>query len=114
MGSTGDCFSNPADATVHGFLTVTAIPCSQPHDAQVYAALQVPGLQSFPGAAPMNALAKSGCNARLGDVNRAILARLRGITWIAPSSGSWNDGHQQISCLVLGRPGSMTTSVLTQ
>ena len=53
--------NNPPGAT--SLTSVTAIPCSQAHNAQIYAKFNLSGSDfSYPGTPAVTRLATSGCN----------------------------------------------------
>lgn len=53
----GDCLDLPAEGEVE---SVSAVPCSEPHEAEVYAAFELPAGR-YPGDAEVVRLAEDGC-----------------------------------------------------
>jgi hypothetical protein len=95
--ATGDCFDNPADT--QDIESVTAIPCSQAHDSQVFAKFDLSGNDdSYPGQAAVTQQADTGCNgnarAELATWNRPLGAPTS-ITDLAPTAYS-NRSHLKI------------------
>jgi hypothetical protein len=105
----GDCFANPANASQ--FASVTAIPCAQKHNAQVYATFGLPGILSYPGQAKADSLAQAGCKSRVGSIDRTKTTGSLSVRFIVPDQTAWTDGQRIISCLVLS-PTPLTSSVV--
>jgi hypothetical protein len=107
----GDCFDNPAGAkTVH---TVTAIPCDQPHNAQIYAEFKLRGSDlSYPGAAAVAQLARSGCNARVGSVDKSLTNSSMSIRIFLPAEVAWITGQRTVSCMIVNPKADLTSSLL--
>jgi hypothetical protein len=107
----GDCFDNPAGA--HSVNTVTAIPCDQPHNAQIYAKFRLTGSDfSYPGAAKIARLARSGCNARIGSVNKSMTTSAMTVRILLPEEASWIAGQRTVSCMIVNPTANLTTSLL--
>jgi hypothetical protein len=108
---TGDCFDNPNSTDVN---TVTALPCTQPHNAQVFAEFTPRGGATYPGLTSLRNLARSGCNARIAkDVNRSQVTPTMSVRFIFPEEGSWFLGHHTISCLIVDSTSDLTSSLLS-
>jgi hypothetical protein len=107
----GDCFDNPAGAkTVH---TVTAIPCDQPHSAQIYAKFKLSGSDlSYPGTAAVTQLARSGCNARIGSVNKSLTNSAMSVRIFLPAEVAWITGQRTVSCMIVNPKADITSSLL--
>ena len=107
----GDCFDNPAGAqTVN---TVTAIPCDQPHNAQIYAKFKLTGSDlSYPGAAAVAERARNGCNTRIGSVNKSMTTSAMTVRILLPDKTSWDAGQRTVSCMVVNPTATLTTSLL--
>jgi Septum formation/Domain of unknown function (DUF4190) len=107
----GDCFDNPAGA--HTVNTVTAIPCDQPHNAQIYAKFRLAGSDlRYPGAAAVARRARSGCNARIGSVDKAMTTNAMTARILLPDETSWTAGQRTVSCMVVNPTANLTTSLL--
>lgn len=108
---TGDCFNNPAGA--QHISAVTAIPCTQPHNAQVFAQFQLTGSDfSYPGTATVLHLASDGCDARTGSVSKAKTTRAMTIRMLFPQQISWTAGHRTVSCLLVNPTADLRSSLL--
>jgi hypothetical protein len=107
----GDCFDNPAGAqTVNN---VTAIPCTQPHNAQIYAKFKLTGSDfSYPGAAVVAQTARSGCNARIGSVNKSMTTSTMSVRILLPEKAAWISGKRTVSCMVVNAKADLTSSLL--
>jgi hypothetical protein len=60
-----DCFDDPDGLGPDGVLvgSVSALPCAEPHDNEVYAVYQIPGPEdaAYPGDERMYELGVNGC-----------------------------------------------------
>ena len=107
----GDCFDNPARA--QSVNTVIAIPCDQPHNAQIYAKFKLTGSDfSYPGAAVVAGMARSGCNARMGSVDKSMTTSAMTVRILLPEKTSWVAGQRTVSCMVANPTATLTTSLL--
>jgi hypothetical protein len=107
----GDCFDNPVGARAVN--TVTAIPCDQPHNAQIYAKFKLIGSDfSYPGAAVVEQRARSGCNARTGTVNKSMTTSAMTVRILLPEETSWVAGQRTVSCMIVNPTATLTTSIL--
>ena len=107
----GDCFDNPAGARAVN--TVTAIPCDQPHNAQIYAKFKLTGSDfSYPGAAVVEQRARSGCNARIGSVDKSMTTTAMTVRILLPERVAWVAGQRTVSCMVVNPTATLTTSLL--
>ncbi len=109
----GDCFQNPSGNQPGQRLTqITAVPCVNPHNAQVTALLPVPG-SAYPGQAAFRAQALQGCRASTAAVvDQSKLTATMNLTWIYPEPQAWDDGHRTISCLIVDSSEDLTSSLL--
>jgi hypothetical protein len=109
--TTGDCFDNPAQSA--NITSVTALPCTQPHDAQVYAAFRLSGADDqFPGQAAVDKLAGTGCNARAGRLDQARVTAAMTTRYLDPVPDGWAQGDRTIDCLIVSPAPTLTSSVL--
>ena len=108
---TGDCFNNPAGA--QHISAVTAIPCTQPHNAQVFAQFQLTGPDfSYPGTATVLRLASHGCDDRTASVSKAKTTTAMTIRLLFPQQISWTAGHRTVSCLLVNPTADLRSSLL--
>ena len=107
----GDCFNNPAGAT--SVVSVTAIPCNQAHNAQVYAKLNLSGSdQSYPGTAVVTRLASSACKARTGSLDKSKVTNSMTLRILFPEADSWLNGNRTVACVITNPTANLTSSLL--
>jgi hypothetical protein len=107
----GDCFDNPANEST--VTTVTAIPCNQAHNAQIYAKFNLTGSDlNFPGTSTVNRLASVGCNARTGSVNKSAAPSSVTIRLLFPEQGAWLNGQRTVSCMIVDSTPDLTSSLV--
>ncbi len=110
--SVGDCFNNPTGAT--NLNSVSAIPCNQAHNAQVFAKFNLSGsILSYPGDAAVTRLATNGCNARLGALDKSKVTDSMTIRFLVPQRQSWLDGKHAVTCMIVNSASNITSSVLS-
>jgi hypothetical protein len=107
----GDCFNGGErvaeetgkERTVN---QVTAVPCDQAHDNEVFAVFNhpAPGDAPFPGEEAVNKVAQDGCLARFeGYVGRPYDGSDLQVAVIAPGEKSWKEEHDRaIACILYG------------
>lgn len=104
----GDCFDNPASQ--QDIASVTAVPCAQPHNAQVFASFDLPGSDSnYPGN--LTQLASNGCNAQQDRLNQALVTDSMSVRFIYPVLHAWQSGERTVTCLVV-TPTNVSASLL--
>lgn len=103
----GQCLDSAANATV----VAHALPCTQPHDAEIYGIFPVAG-QRWPGAGALSTLAQRGCQSRLSDYLNPQLAT-SGLAefYVYPNQGAWAAGGRSVICEIRGTHGKLTGSV---
>lgn len=107
----GDCFDNPPGAQTVNI--VTAIPCDQPHNAQIYARFKLTGSDaSYPGAAVVAQTARDGCNARVGSVNKSMTTSAMSVRILLPEKIAWMAGQRAVSCMIVNPKATLTASLL--
>jgi hypothetical protein len=108
--STGDCFQYPGARIA--ILTVTVVPCTQAHNAQVYAKFAATG-SSYPGPGGLHQQAAPGCRSRMvGNLDKSLITSTMTIQFLYPEPGSWAGGQRDISCLIVDSSRDLTTSLL--
>jgi len=105
--SVGDCFNYPSDES--NISTVSAIPCSQAHDAQIYAQFKLSGT-----AYPSNITSKasSGCQSRTGSLNTSLVTKSMTLHFLYPKPFSWVTGNKTVNCVVVS-PTPVNSSMVT-
>lgn len=93
----GDCIVGAATGEVSGF---EGVPCNEPHDNEVYYTFDLPD-GDFPGDAVIEAEATDQCLTQFElYVGTEYEVSSYGLTWLSPTVGSWDQGDQEIACLV--------------
>jgi hypothetical protein len=90
--------------------TATIVSCSTPHDAEIFAAFELPG-SKWPGTTAVGASASSGCSTRLSGYLNPQLAISLSSTYIYPDSVAWQAGTRTVICEVRATSGQLTGSV---
>jgi hypothetical protein len=109
--ATGDCFDNPTDT--QDIESVTAIPCTQAHDSQVFAKFNLSGDDdAYPASGALNKMADNGCNARTGSIDKAKTTADMDIRVLFPEQDAWADGQRTVSCLIVNSAPTVTSSLL--
>jgi hypothetical protein len=109
----GDCFQNPPGSqSVLGITYLTVVPCTTPHDAQVFVEFAAVGT-SYPGTAALKHQADRGCHARLSNllVTSKITSTMS-LRFFYPLASSWSTGHRTISCLIVDSAKDLKSSLL--
>jgi hypothetical protein len=94
----GDCFQDPSTLEIED---VSAIPCSQPHDNEVYHVFKLGGSR-YPGDEAIEEAAFDGClgpfAAYVGtDYDSSSLD----YSWLTPTERSWNElDDREIVCIL--------------
>ena len=106
----GDCFDNPKDATsIH---SVSAVPCSSPHNAQVFGQFHLSGTL-YPGSSTVQHSAATDCNGKVvANLDQKKINNSMEIRYIFPLETSWYLGQRTISCIVVTPSDSLTSSLL--
>jgi Septum formation len=108
--SVGDCLSEAAsDGEVSD---VPIVPCSEPHDAEIYHDFELDGTE-FPGDEEVTRLADEGCLGAFEDfVGVPFDSSTLEITYYTPTEGSWNEVDDRlVSCMIMDPAGPTTDSL---
>jgi hypothetical protein len=100
----GDCVDTP-----NGQL-VSVLPCSAPHEAEVFATFALLD-SAWPGTAAVRAEASSGCASRLTGYLNPQLATSLSQSYVFPDSVAWRAGTRTVVCEVRATSGQLTGSV---
>ena len=94
----GTCFDDP-----EGFGEIADVPiveCSDPHDNEVYYLFDLPD-GSFPGTDAVETQAIDGCLAAFEPfVGLEYQSSILEISWLTPTSQSWDAGDREIVCFL--------------
>ena len=111
----GDCFNDPqelidSETGIAEFQDVAGIPCSEPHDNEVYAVFDV-SFNTFPGDGPMFEVATDECLTRFEDfVGRSYDESILDIFPIYPNDDSWSRlNDREVVCAVYHIDGEKLT-----
>lgn len=101
---TGDCVSAPNGQVV------SVLPCSTPHQAEVFATFALPS-SAWPGTAAVRNEASSGCASRLTGYLNPQLAISLAQSYVFPNKVAWTAGTRTVICEVQAVSGQLTQSV---
>ena len=98
----GDCFDD-GDLVLGGLEEVGDVPlveCSEPHDNEVYAVVDVDG-EEFPGEQAVQDQADEACLAVFDAfVGLDYASSTLDFGWLVPTADSWDMGDRVIACFV--------------
>jgi len=97
---TGDCVST----------TSTVLPCSTPHQAEVFATFTLPA-SAWPGTSAVRTEASTGCASRLTGYLNPQLAISLAQSYVFPDQVAWAAGTRTVICEVQATSGQLTGSV---
>lgn len=106
----GDCLN---DATAGEEVTeVPLVPCSEPHDSEVYASIIMTG-DAFPGTDVVSSQADDGCFTEFeAFVGIPYLDSIYDFSYYFPTEGSWAQGDREILCVIFDPAGQKLTGSL--
>ncbi len=110
----GDCFQNPTvgSATVR-VGQVTAVPCTTPHNAQVFAQFTATDA-SYPGAQALSTEAEQGCRTRIAtSLDKSKITSTMALHFVYPQPQAWANGQRTLKCLVVDSTKDLTSSLLS-
>ena len=95
----GDCF-NDTDSYQEEITSVPGVPCSEPHDNETFAVLDVTSA-SYPGTDGMEELAYDSCMEKFSAfVGRDYESSSLEILTMYPTAESWQQNDREIVCAV--------------
>lgn len=103
----GDCIDVPDTGQV---TDVRGMPCSEPHDGEVYALFDLAG-SDYPGAKAADREAFQGCVSRFADfIGRTYRKSELVIYYLQPTETSWDTkDDREVVCTVAEPKGKATT-----
>lgn len=113
--SVGDCVDDPIEAQSDDLVEVEAVedvPCDEPHEAEVYALVDLPGTDSavFPGEDSIAQQADQECLARFEEyVGTTYEQSTLAYSYYMPTAQSWDAGDREVACLVADYEGELIT-----
>jgi hypothetical protein len=107
----GDCFDMaPGDETATDVTEVVAVPCSDPHENEVYVATNYVGSDSYPGEATIWDYANQFCITAFDTfVDIAYEDSLLDFGYFYPSEEGWAQGDHAITCVLYDFNGTPLT-----
>lgn len=94
----GDCFDDEAFSSDE-ISELPVIPCSQPHDNEVYATWDI-AASVFPGDDDVDMMASEGCYERFeSSIGKSYEESVIDFTTMYPSQGSWDNGDREVVCI---------------
>ena len=95
----GDCMNGLQEAEV--VVTVDAVACSQPHDAELYATIEVAD-GDWPGVEELSLEAQQRCSDEMAEnFEAAYEDDSVELFFLHPTSASWREGDREIDCIAL-------------
>ena len=101
----GECMTMSPNGT-----SLTPVPCSTPHDAEVFATFALPG-SAWPGTAAVAREADEGCSSRLAGYLNPQLAISLSQEDVYPGQVAWQTGTRTVICEVRATTGQLDQSV---
>lgn len=95
----GDCFDDEA-AESELKSNVPAVPCTEPHSAEVFAVVRASGA-SYPGDDTIDKQAQTVCTSRMNAVDSDRVPSDAELHWFRPTESYWRLNHRNIACLVV-------------
>jgi Septum formation len=99
----GDCFNDPEELEQVVF-DVAAVPCSEPHDNEVFALMPFGSAfgDSYPGEATLDDYSYEVCGGQSFDsyVGGAYVDSSLEVFSFSPTEESWNDGDREFVCVL--------------
>jgi hypothetical protein len=91
----GECINESPDQAP---ITVPLVPCSQPHDSEVFAVFSLTG-RKYPGDAAVVRFAQGGCDKRFDAyVGTAADSDNWDIGYYTPTADTWSVGDRRVFC----------------
>lgn len=99
----GDCFDDP-DTSQDEVYRLQAVPCSQPHDNEVFAVESVAGSfgPEFPGDQALETRSYEVCGGAVFDayVGETYLDSSLDVFTLTPTEDSWSEGDREVVCVL--------------
>ena len=99
----GQCLNIPPN----GSALAHAVPCAQPHDAEIYATFRAAG-QQWPGDAALGEQAQRDCQSRLSGYLSQLAPSNVTEFYVYPGKGAWVAGGRSVICEIRGTHGKLT------
>jgi hypothetical protein len=102
-----DCVQLPSK--LGPLATVTVIPCSQPHNGQVYTTIQATEAD-YPGVTPLEQQGFAACDAALPGFLGTAASSLQ-VVALVPNQVSWASGDRVQTCVAVNRAQKFTGDI---
>jgi len=107
----GDCLNTADLGAAEEISSVPIVPCSEPHDDEVYHAYDL-AEGEYPGEEAIMADADAVCQAEFANFVGLPYDQSTLLYWpIYPTEGSWSDGDREVLCAVYEDGTKLTGSV---
>jgi hypothetical protein len=100
----GNCVLTPNESVA------SVVPCTSPHDAEVFATFTLPA-GPWPGSAAAERAANDGCGTRLSGYLNPQLAISLSQDYVYPGQVAWQAGTRTVVCEVRAASGQLDQSV---
>jgi hypothetical protein len=100
----GNCVLTPNESVA------SVVPCTSPHDAEVFATFTLPA-GPWPGSAAVERAANDGCGTRLSGYLNPQLAISLSQDYVYPGQVAWQAGTRTVVCEVRAASGQLDQSV---
>nr|MDT0659166.1 septum formation family protein [Micromonospora sp. DSM 115978] len=105
----GDCLNDLEESA--SITSVPAVPCAEPHEAEVFALFEVSG-DAFPGDAEISSQSEEQCTQRLAEyAPAAVEDENLELFFLHPTQESWAQGDREVVCIANDPSGQRTGSL---
>lgn len=105
----GDCINNLRDS--NNVQSLPGVPCSQPHEGEVFAVFDLPA-GDYPGGAAVEDQVAKECNDRIAAYSPGAAQDPDvGLFSVYPLEKNWNSGDRQVVCIATAKSGATTGSI---
>lgn len=102
----GDCILDAIDDPFPGGVTV--VPCSDPHQQEVFAAFHLEGAE-FPGEEEVRSEAEAGCRDEFHAFTGVEYDQSRFfLNFLYPTDVTWEGGDREVVCMIYDEAGEKT------
>lgn len=106
----GDCFNNVPGDTATKVMSVSAVPCSEPHDAEVLGQVTVTS-STYPGDSQMAAEVEQLCYDKVGPrVEASPIADQLDMLYLYPTKESWAQNDRAGTCVAASNTNGKLTA----
>lgn len=106
----GYCIEAPAPGS--SVTLILAVPCDEPHTAEIFARFKLSSEGGYPSTAAVQARADARCQAEVGSYIGGQPSGDLVISSFAPSKEMWDDGDYSVVCALMHADGRSTTRSL--